>query len=146
MSIAGVSAGGLMQYGQGGGSVKRIYTAVAARSGIQAATLAQHGVTGPEGILEGERGLLRIYSTAYQPERLIEGLGSRWTMETRYFKPYSCCGGIFAAIDALRSLTAAHKFSANEVASIQVGYKAGTATHAAITHPTDLLGLQFSTA
>ena len=61
MAISGSFSGGLMQYDHGGGSVKRIFGAIAAINGIQAALLAQAGMTGPEEILEGKRGLLRIF-------------------------------------------------------------------------------------
>ena len=50
-------SGGLMQYDHGGGSAKRIFGAVAAINGMQSALLAQAGITGPEEIIEGKRGL-----------------------------------------------------------------------------------------
>jgi 2-methylcitrate dehydratase PrpD len=146
MAIAGSYSGGLMQYDQGGGSVKRIYTAIAAASGITAATLAQAGMTGPEEVLEGKRGLLRIYSTAYRPEKLTVGLGTQWMIETLYFKPYSCAGGIHAAIDGLRSIVTTHQLEAEEIEAIEVDYPTGIHQHVAVTAPEDLLGMQFSTS
>ena len=146
LGIAGAYSGGLMQYGQGGGSVKRIYSAIAASSGIQSAHLARAGITGPEGILEGARGLLRIYASAFLPERLVADCGKKWMLETAYFKPYCCVGIIAGAIDGLSKLAATHKLKADAIESVTVGYPTGFHEHAAISAPRDLLGMQFSTS
>ena len=146
LSIAGTFSGGLMQYDQGGGSVKRIFTAVAAIGGLQAAMLAQAGITGPEGILEGRRGLLKIYPDNYNPERLTSDLGNMWTLDHVLFKPYCCCAIIHPAIDALRNIIAKHGLAAEDIKSIKVGYPKGSHHHAAITNPKDILGMQFSTS
>jgi len=146
LGIAGTYSGGLMQYDHGGGSVKRIFCAVAASSGIQAAQLAQAGITGPEGILEGERGLLRIYSTQFRTERLVADLGKKWMMEHVAFKPYCVVGIIAAAIDGVKKIVATHNLRAGDIESIDVGYPTSHYQHAAISSPHDLLGMQFSTA
>jgi 2-methylcitrate dehydratase PrpD len=146
LAIAGTFSGGLMQYDQGGGSVKRIFTAVAAVGGLQAAMLARAGITGPEGILEGQRGLLKIYPENYNPERLTSDLGAMWTLDHVLFKPYCCCAIIHPAIDALKKIIAERGVTAGDIKSIEVGYPKGSHHHAAITSPKDILGMQFSTS
>ncbi len=146
LGIAGTFSGGLMQYDHGGGSVKRIFCAVAASSGIQAAQLAQAGITGPEGILEGARGLLKIYSTQFRTDRLVADLGVKWMLEHVAFKPYCVVGIIASAIDGLRNIMTANKLKADDIESIVVGYPSSHYQHAAISAPHDLLGLQFSTS
>jgi len=146
LAVAGTFSGGLMQYDQGGGSVKRLFTAVAAIGGLQAALLAKAGITGPEGILEGARGLLKIYPENYNPERLTSDLGQMWTLNHVLFKPYCCCAIIHPAIDAIRSLMATHSITPEDIEAIEVGYPKGSHHHAAITDPKDILGMQFSTA
>ncbi|MDB5582424.1 MAG: Immune-responsive protein 1 [Bradyrhizobium sp.] len=146
LAVAGTFSGGLMQYDQGGGSVKRIFTAVAAIGGYQAAMLAQSGITGPEGILEGNRGLLKIYPENYNPERLTSDLGEMWTLHHVLFKPYCCCAIIHPAIDAIRNLMATHGIAPDDIEAIEVGYPKGSHNHAGITDPKDILGMQFSTA
>ena len=146
LAVAGTFSGGLMQYDQGGGSVKRLFTAVAAIGGLQAAMLAKAGITGPEGILEGARGLLRIYPESYNPERLTSDLGGMWTLQHVLFKPYCCCAIIHPAIDATRNILDRHSIGPDEIKSIEVGYPKGSHHHAAITDPKDILGMQFSTA
>jgi 2-methylcitrate dehydratase PrpD len=146
LAVAGTFSGGLMQYDQGGGSVKRLFTAVAAIGGLQAALLAQSGITGPEGILEGARGLLKIYPENYNPERLTSDLGEMWTLRHVLFKPYCCCAIIHPAIDAIKSVMAQHQIAPADIEAIEVGYPKGSHHHAAITDPKDILGMQFSTA
>jgi len=146
LAVAGTFSGGLMQYDQGGGSVKRIFTAVAAIGGLQAALMARAGITGPEGILEGKRGLLRIYPENYNPERLTSDLGEMWTLQHVLFKPYCCCAIIHPAIDALKKILTERRVTPAEIAAIEVGYPKGSHHHAAITDPKDILGMQFSTA
>jgi len=145
MGIAAGTSGGLMQYDHGGGSVKRIVCAHAAAGGIRAAELAHAGVTGPEGILEGTRGLLRIYGTEFRPERLVADFGRLWTLENVLFKAYCCCAVIHPAIDGVRKMLAAG-VHASDIESIKVGYPTRAYDHAAITNPHDILGMQFSTA
>ncbi|MBK5265306.1 MAG: MmgE/PrpD family protein [Alphaproteobacteria bacterium] len=146
LAIAGTFSGGLMQYDQGGGSVKRMFTAVAAIGGLQAAMLAKAGITGPEEILEGARGLLKIYPDEYTPEPLTSDLGKFWTLQHVLFKPYCCCAIVHPAIDAIRNVMEAHAITADDIEAIEVGYPKGSHHHAGITDPKDILGMQFSTA
>ena len=147
LGIAGVHSGGLMQYDHGGGSAKRIYAAVAGLNGIQSAFLAQAGMTGPEGILEGTRGLLNIYSSArLHPERLVADLGKKWIVEYVRIKPYSSCGAIHASVDGFKKLIVANDLKPEIIESIEVGLPKSTYEHVGITSPYDLTGMQFSTA
>jgi len=146
VAISGSFSGGLMQYDHGGGSVKRIFGAIAATTGTQSALLAQAGMTGPEGILEGKRGLLRIYASEYRPERLVTELGVKWTIDNVLFKPYCCCAVVHPAIDACRKIVVDHDLAADAIETIEVGYPKGSYDHAAITSPSDLLEMQFSTS
>ncbi len=146
LGIAGGFSGGLMQYDHGGGSVKRVYTAIAASGGLQSAHLAQAGITGPEGILEGVRGLLRIYLSEYRPERLVAEFGTMWTLESIYFKPYCCVGTVHPAIDGLRRIVTANALKAVDIEAVEVSYPSGIHDHVGVATPHDLLGMQFSTA
>jgi 2-methylcitrate dehydratase PrpD len=146
MGIAGTFSGGLMQYDHGGGSAKRIFGAVAAINGMQSALLAQAGITGPEEIIEGKRGLLRIFPKEYRPDRLTVDLGKKWMIDHILFKPYCCCAVIHPAIDACRMIVEQRDLSSNAIESITVDYPKGSYDHSAITNPQDLLSMQFSTS
>ncbi len=145
IAIAGCFSGGLAQYDHGGGSCKRIFTAISADSGIQAALMAREGITGPDEILEGAHGLLNIYSENHKPHLLAAELGQKWTIEQSVFKPYCCCAVIHPAIDGMRKLVVEHGLTADNIESVDVGYTGASYEHAAITLPKDLLGMQFST-
>ena len=51
-----------MEYDQSGGEVKRLHAGSAAHSGVEAAQLAQLGLTGPRTIFEGQRGIFRLFA------------------------------------------------------------------------------------
>ena len=59
-----------MEYDNSGGEVKRLCAGSSCRSGLEAAELAQLGLTGPPTILEGPRGLLRLFSDGGDVEAL----------------------------------------------------------------------------
>jgi 2-methylcitrate dehydratase PrpD len=78
----------------GGYSIKPIHGGAAAKSGIEAALLAQKGLEAAP--LEGDprigKGFCRIV-TDEPPrfEKMVEGLGESYTIEAVYFKPYASC-------------------------------------------------------
>lgn len=72
--IAGSDAGGGMEYDKSGGEVKRLHAGSASRSGLEAAELAQLGLTGPPTILEGPRGLLQLFGDGGD----VAALGAVW--------------------------------------------------------------------
>lgn len=77
IGLAYMQAAGGKQAGFGTGATARaIYPAFAAQGGVQAAVLAQQGVVGPEGSLDGAAGLFNIYFglrlSSAQKESLID--------------------------------------------------------------------------
>jgi 2-methylcitrate dehydratase PrpD len=78
----------------GGYSIKPVHGGAAAKSGIEAALLAQKGLEAAP--LEGDsrigKGFCRIV-TDEEPrfEKMTEGLGENYTIEAVYFKPYASC-------------------------------------------------------
>jgi 2-methylcitrate dehydratase PrpD len=73
----------------------------AAAAGLTAAAMADAGVTGDPGILEGENGLWRMVgAAAFAPEPLRRPYGDPWWLEQAAFKLYPCSRQIHAALDA----------------------------------------------
>ena len=94
IGLAYMQAAGGKQAGFGTGATARaVYPAFAAQGGLQAALLAQAGVTGPEGALDGTAGLFRIYfGEALQPfqrEMLMDF--SKWHSYEVDIKPWPSC-------------------------------------------------------
>jgi 2-methylcitrate dehydratase PrpD len=145
LGVSGSFAGGLMEYDQSGGTVKRALAGIASMAGVTAALLANAGLTGPTAILEGHHGFLKVYGEEFRPELLTQDLGTRWLLDDALFKVYACCGFMHPAIDAARQLRAEHHIKADDIDHVTVSYPPSVAAHVGITDPQDVLQMQFST-
>jgi 2-methylcitrate dehydratase PrpD len=92
LGIAGSMASGIIEYLAEGTWTKRMHAGWAAQSGIRAALMARGGFVGPRTVLDGTHGFYHAFAPSRQPDfaPLLDGLGSRWVMETIAFKPYAC--------------------------------------------------------
>jgi 2-methylcitrate dehydratase PrpD len=70
LAIAASQAGGLAEYTESGGSVKRVHAGFAAQSGLRAVLLAKAGLTGPPTALEGRKGLCQAFVNEYSLEEI----------------------------------------------------------------------------
>ena len=144
--IAGSDAGGGMEYDQSGGEVKRLHAGSACRSGLEAAELAQLGLTGPPTILEGPRGLLRLFSDGGHVEAL-NAVWDRWLVLDTIVRFYPSVATNHAPLDAIRQLRTKHDIKPADVARIRVGLVDFAVGHgASITRPVDAISAQFSLA
>lgn len=148
LGICGSYSGGLVEYTLSGGSVKRIHTGIGARAGLEAALLAQEGLTGPATIIDGKKGMWEIFGRGKAfPERLFDRIGDRYMLTTLMFKPYNCCYLIHPAIEGFLTLCRDNNLSPDAIESVTVGYSKFSISHAGkIIIPTDELGAQFSTS
>jgi len=148
LGICGSYSGALTEFTLSGGSVKRIYPGLGARSGLEAALLANEGLTGPATIIEGRKGMWSIYGRGFPyPERLFEQWGERYLLSSLIFKQYSCCLLIHPAIEAFLEICHEHQFTAKDIKQVNVGLsKQSTAHVGSIGIPEDVLGAQFSTS
>lgn len=148
LGICGSYSGGLVEYTVSGGSVKRIHTGLGARAGLEAALLAQEGLTGPTSIIEGPKGMWSIYGRGKAfPERLFDQLGQKYLLQTIMFKPYNCCYLIHPAIEAFLDICSKNTLAEEDIASVAVGLSKFSVSHVGkISIPTDELGAQFSTS
>ena len=122
IGIAGTMASGSLEYLADGSWTKRLNPGWAAHGGIVAASLAAAGFTGPRTAIEGEHGLLRGYTDAPDPTRLLEGLstGDLQVMHVS-IKPYGCCRYAHGIIDAVLALKKDHGLSPDDVAEMRLG-------------------------
>lgn len=148
LGICGSYSGGLLEYTLSGGSVKRIHTGIGARAGLEAALLAKEGLTGPETIIDGKKGMWEIFGRGKAfPERLFDQIGERYMLTTLMFKPYNCCYLIHPAIEAFLKLCRENNITADDIESVTVGYSQFSISHAGkIIVPKDEVGAQFSTS
>jgi 2-methylcitrate dehydratase PrpD len=148
LAICGSFSGGLLEFTRSGGSVKRIYTGLGARAGLEATLLAKEGLTGPTTIIEGEKGMWSIYGHGFfYPERLFDQLGKRYLLSSLMFKKYSCCLLIHPAIEAFLEICNRYQLTAENIQAVTIGLSKQSTSHVgSITIPEDELGAQFSTS
>jgi 2-methylcitrate dehydratase PrpD len=143
--IAGMQSSGTMEYDQTGGEVKRVIAGIAARSGIQAAMLAQRGLTGPPTIIEGKRGFLKVFADQVEPEEITRDLGSDFKIMRIWFKLYPCVATVQGVIYTLTKLIEEHRFGPDDIDEIRVGISETSLSHGgAIYEPHDTASAQFS--
>ncbi|MGL4286226.1 MAG: MmgE/PrpD family protein [Phreatobacter sp.] len=121
LGIAGSYASGNWSFLQDGAMTKRLHPGHAAASGLMAAALARHGMTGPGHVFDAPwGGFLATYAReAAQPEALTRDLGSFWRIHRSSIKPYASCRGTHAAVEAALELR--RDLPADSVAGIEVG-------------------------
>jgi 2-methylcitrate dehydratase PrpD len=121
MGIAGTMASGSLEYLSDGAWTKRLNAGWAAHSGIVAAQLAAAGFTGPASALDGPLGVLRAYTDAPEPARLLDSLGDGFEIMAVAIKPYACCRYNHGLIDAVRAIRADERFALDRVRRIRLG-------------------------
>jgi 2-methylcitrate dehydratase PrpD len=113
-------AAGSLEGNRSGGTIKRFQSGWAAKSAIQAALLAKHGVDGPAQGLEGRYGFYQNFVDGqFDAGTLIDSLASVWEASDLRFKPYPCNYYTHAGIDAALALRQ-KGLEADEVASAQL--------------------------
>jgi 2-methylcitrate dehydratase PrpD len=73
-----------------GTMTKAFHPGKAAADGIEAAVLADCGLTGPARPIEGQNGLAAVSSSRRDYAEALRDLAAVWEIESNTFKPYSC--------------------------------------------------------
>lgn len=101
--------------------VRAIRDAFPAQAAVQAVLLAARGVRGFDAPFEGPAGLFSLYARgAYTPERITDGLGTKFHGEDVSFKPWPSCRGTHPFIEASLELAAAHGIEPHMISSIRL--------------------------
>ena len=116
---AGTQSSGLWEFLATGAMSKHLHTARGAESGVLAAQLAREGFTGPEQILEGEKGLFAGACPDPVPEAVTADPDRPWELTRTSIKPWPCCRHTHPAIDAAIELHA--KLQGATAAKVAVG-------------------------
>lgn len=122
LGIAGSFTGGVWAFIDDGAMTKRIHPGKACETGVNAALLAQGGITGPHRIFESEfGGLFATYNAGVGfREKALDGLGVNLNVASAYIKPYACCRGCHSTIDTVFALMASHGLRAGQVKRIVI--------------------------
>ncbi|QWE19262.1 MmgE/PrpD family protein [Polynucleobacter corsicus] len=116
---AGTQSAGLWEFLRDAADSKQLHTAHAASTGLMSAYLAQSGFTGAEHILEGKQGLAAGMSSDADPSKLIDRLGSRWTIAETSFKYHASCRHTHPAADALLQVMLAHHLKPSDITKVE---------------------------
>ncbi len=116
---AGTQSSGLWEFLRDAADSKQLHTAHAASTGLMSAYIAQAGFTGAEHILEGKQGLAAGTSSDSDPSKLVDRLGSRWTLAETSFKYYASCRHTHPAADALLQVMLANKLLPSDIAKLE---------------------------
>lgn len=100
---AGTQAAGLWQFNADATMSKHLHAGHAAQAGVRAALMAARGFTGPEHILEGEKGFFKAMCPDARPHAVTR-TSRRWRIGETSVKPYPSCRHTHPAIDAALEL------------------------------------------
>jgi 2-methylcitrate dehydratase PrpD len=106
----------------GGYSVKPVHGGAAAKSGIESAMLAKQGLKAAplEGDAKIQKGFCKIVSDGPKFERMIEGLGEKYTIEEIYFKPYATCRKIQGPVEIAIDLRKKYGLNGEDIEDILI--------------------------
>jgi len=121
MALALNRSGGSFQSNIDGSLAVRVIQGFVSQGGITCAQLAQRGITGPKNFLEGIYGYFHLYAKdEYDPQTVVDGLGTRFKMNNFLFKKYPSCGGTLASTDAILELMTKDKLGPEDVDRIDI--------------------------
>jgi 2-methylcitrate dehydratase PrpD len=144
LSTAGTFASGLQQAFRSDSMTKPMHPGHAAEVGLNAALVAQAGMTGTPDLLEGDAGFGAALSKNPRWNELFKDLGKSWNIEHITFKNHGCCGHNFPAIDAVSHLLNDHPIRSENIAQIRVGGYRATSEVCKYVHPKTAFEAKFS--
>lgn len=146
LGIAGSASGGLLAFAHAGNGamVKRFNLGRGAEGGVVAASLAEHGFTGPSTVIEGDGGFLRAFCPKWNMAELTDGLGDTFKTMTIMIKRYACHITAHNPVEAMLDLRRQHGFTAKDITAIAIAGSPRMATINNIPAPPDALLAQFS--
>ena len=107
LGVTASMAAGVIEANRTGGTVKRLHCGWAAHSAVTAAQLVARGFTGPPTVLEGRFGFFEAFLRGeVDLAQVTDGLGTRWSVPSIFFKPYPANHFTHAIIDAGLALRA----------------------------------------
>ena len=142
---AGSRSSGLWRMRHEDVMTKQWHTSDAAASGVMAAQLAAHGLSGPRAILEGAQGMFAAMSQDALPE-LVTRTEADWLIFDTSFKPWPACRHAHPAIDALLQIRAQQQSAVDwsSLVSIEVDTYADAVTFCDQPLPTTESQAKFS--
>lgn len=102
-----------------GATVRNIFTGHAGYMGLMAVRLVECGFTGEKDSPSAVYG--KVLSDGFDPQKVVESLGSEWMIELGYFKLHPTGRYVHSAIDALEDALKGTPLKTEQIKSIDVG-------------------------
>ncbi|MED1607545.1 MmgE/PrpD family protein [Cytobacillus kochii] len=121
LGIAGSQAAASMEFLNTGSWTKRLHPGWAAHNGIIAAELAKAGFTGPNSIIEGDKGFAQAYSIDVKPEEVIFPFSNdhNYILKTS-IKPHACCRYKQGPLDLILNIVSENSLKASDINRIDI--------------------------
>ncbi|RZL90707.1 MAG: MmgE/PrpD family protein [Variovorax sp.] len=121
LAIASMQAGGTMQPVYGGTHLRGMYAGFSANVAVNAALLAERGLSGIHGVFEGKAGILQAcFAGKYDRDQIVSGLGQHYLGSDMVYKPWPVVGLSHTYIHATLQLMALHGLRPWDVEQIRV--------------------------
>jgi len=143
LGIAAAYASGLENW-LSGGMIKSIHAGKAAKAGVEAALLAEAGITGPKEIFEGKNGFCHGFTNSYDLHMITAELGTEWKTDEVHLKPHATCRHTQACIEAAATIAAEHNLGPEDLTSVEVYTSPLMGKLLANLAPTDVIEAQSS--
>jgi len=132
MGIAYSQSSGNRQGRLEGTMTKRLQVALSAKSGVLASLLAQRNLTGPHRILDGDWGMLNLYTPPQAQEdrekvlhRLTKDLGKVFLGDELSVKPYPSCKATHTPIFSMLNLMKEERLRPEQIEEVEVSVSKG---------------------
>lgn len=112
-------AGGSMQAHTEGLALLAMQAGFCSRNAVVAVRMAEQGIPGTRGTLEGPFGYLRIMEDGYDRDTLLGGLGTVWRITEVAHKPFPSGRATHGLLDGLSGLMGEHAFSVDTVERVE---------------------------
>jgi 2-methylcitrate dehydratase PrpD len=119
-SSAVVSASGTLKVLEDKSELKPLNVGRAALNGLIAAYFARAGFEGPNDVLTGNTGFLKVMSDQLDSSCLFNNTNSDFAIERVYFKPYASCRHTHSAIEATLNLRSNYNIKVKDIDTINI--------------------------
>ena len=128
LGIAFCQSAGTMEIVYGTDSnVRAMYESFVGKAGVLSALMAQRGISGVKGSLEGERGVFNVYFNGkYDRNVLTSDLGKRFEGSVVSFKAWPFCRRAHPAVTAVIALLKKQQIAVDSIKRIVIDTNAGS--------------------
>jgi 2-methylcitrate dehydratase PrpD len=145
LGIAGSSSAGLLEFAWSGADTKRLHLGRASQLGLESALLARKGFRGPATVLEGRYGYYNAFSVPPKLDRLLEGLGTQWVIQSPSLKSYPTHVTHQSVVQAIQDFKREHPLDPQTITRIVIrGDPHIMDERHAVREPETVMGGQYS--